>query len=152
MGGGRRGALCGAQPALVFGCVLAWSASAWADGTAPPAPPDAKPLKAEYQAPEGCPTQGEFQARVRARTALAVFLDPSAESAGAGSVHVTIHEAGSSYKGHLAIFGRGTAMSARDVADERCADLVDAIALITALRTLLSDWDHSLPGVAAESS
>jgi hypothetical protein len=87
------------------------------------------PLRVEYTAPGNCPTEADFEARVRARTELARFADePNAQS-----VQVVVRPTGSTYAGHLSIVGRSGHVSDRDVEDTLCSDVVDALALVTAL-------------------
>ena len=91
-----------------------------------PLPP---PLLVEYTAPANCPTQSEFEARVRARTELARFADePNAQT-----LQVVVRPTGVSYAGHLSIVGRSGRTSERDVEDTLCENVVDALALVTAI-------------------
>jgi hypothetical protein len=83
-----------------------------------------------YEAPGNCPTAHDFGAGVTARTELVQLSDdPDAPS----SVQVAVRPTGHSYAARLVIAGRQGARSTRDVEDSECANLVDALALITAL-------------------
>ena len=87
------------------------------------------PLLVEYTAPGNCPTQSDFEARVRARTELARFADePNAQT-----LQVVVRPTGVSYAGHLSIVGRSGHISERDVEDMLCSNVVDALALVTAI-------------------
>src|SRR5580692_5237813 len=97
-----------------------------APATASPPPP---PLLVDYSAPGNCPTEADFEARVRSRTALARFADEN----NAQAVHVVVTPTGVTYAGHLSIVGRSGRVSERDVEDALCSDVVDALALVTAL-------------------
>jgi hypothetical protein len=73
---------------------------------------------------------------VQARTQLVVFVSPGDAGLDAGRILVTIQREGSSFLGHLELTGPGTLgtpMSVRDVKDEHCSDVVDALGLITSL-------------------
>src|SRR5580658_10184027 len=98
--------------------------------------PAPKAFRTEYQAPPDCPTQPDFEWRVQARTQLVVFVSPGDAGLDAGRILVTIQREGSSFLGHLELTGPGTLgtpMSVRDVKDEHCSDVVDALGLITSL-------------------
>src|SRR5580692_7138294 len=91
--------------------------------------PSSPPLHVEYVAPGNCPTEADFEAGVRARTAFARFADePNAQA-----VHVIVRPTGAKYAGHLSIVSRSGRVSERDVQDALCSDVVDALALVTAL-------------------
>jgi hypothetical protein len=80
-------------------------------------------------APGNCPTEADFEAGVRARTAFARFADePNAQA-----VHVIVRPTGAKYAGHLSIVSRSGRASERDVQDALCSNVVDALALVTAL-------------------
>ena len=102
---------------------------AHADSAAPRAGAAPPPLTVEYSAPGNCPTESDFEARVQSRTALARFADDR----DAQAVHVVGKPMGVTYAGHLSIVGRSGRVSERDVEDTLCADVVDALALVTAL-------------------
>jgi hypothetical protein len=93
-----------------------------------PLPP---PLHVDYSAPGNCPTEAEFEARVRSRTALARFAGEDEKDAQA--VQVVVMPTGTTYAGHLSIVGRSGHVSKRDVEDALCVEVVDALALVTAL-------------------
>ena len=87
------------------------------------------PLRVDYAAPGNCPTQSDFEDRIRARTSLAHFEDAK----DAQEVHVVVQPTGFTYAGHLSLAGHNGAISQRDVEDTLCSDVVDALALVTAL-------------------
>jgi hypothetical protein len=102
---------------------------AHADPAAPRAGAAPPPLTVQYSAPGNCPTESDFEARVQSRTALARFADEK----DAQAVQVVVKPMGVTYAGHLSIVGRSGRVSERDVEDVLCADVVDALALVTAL-------------------
>jgi hypothetical protein len=84
----------------------------------------------DYVAAIGCPTRSEFVAQVKARTALAQFVDVANDN--------RRFIISAKFEGGLAIgrfvSGHGvTAGTARQVTSERCEDVVSALALIAAL-------------------
>jgi len=102
-----------------------------ASPAAPPAPLPlpAPPFHVAYAAPEDCPTEAAFKAAVQGRTAFARFADePDARA-----VHVVVRATRDKYAGHLSIVGRSGRVSERDVEDALCSNVVDALALVTAL-------------------
>jgi hypothetical protein len=130
--------------ALVAPCISLARADPWIGTTAPPAAP---PLHVDYLAPGNCPTEADFEDRVRARTPLAHFSNEDE----AFSVHILVEPLGFTYRGHLSLVGRSGRVSERDVEDTSCSEVVDALALVTALAvdpnlTLLS-VDASAPAV-----
>jgi hypothetical protein len=92
-------------------------------------PPTTPALLLEYAAPGNCPPAADFQARVKARTPLARFADED----DARALKVVVRPTGTAYAGHLSLVGRSGHISERDVEDTLCSDVVDALALITAL-------------------
>jgi hypothetical protein len=93
-----------------------------------PAPVPAA-LHVEYVAPGDCPSEADFEAGVQARTTFARFADePNAQA-----VHVVVRSTTAKYAGHLSIVSRSGRVSERDVEDALCSDVVDALALVTAL-------------------
>ncbi len=95
----------------------------------PSTPARAPALRLEYAAPGNCPTEADFEAGVLARTAFARF----ANEGDAQAVRVVVRPTGVTYAGHLSIVGRSGRVSERDVEDTLCSDVVDALALVTAL-------------------
>jgi hypothetical protein len=87
------------------------------------------PLQLEYEVTGACPRDAFFEGRVRARTPLARFSDDR----NARPVHVVVKAAQAGFSGHLAIVGDSGHIRERDVAGPDCADVVDALALVTAL-------------------
>ena len=91
-------------------------------------------LRVEYVAPASCPTREDFEALVRARTPLAEFGD----DARARSLRVELTSNGDAFHGHLEMSGIAPSTDKatpheRDVDGETCADVVDALGLVTAL-------------------
>jgi hypothetical protein len=86
----------------------------------------------EYEAPGNCPSAHEFEAAVTGRTEQ-VELATDADGATAVAVKIRVRATGSTYAGHLFMVGREGTMSRRDVEDTLCAEVVDALALVTAL-------------------
>jgi len=91
--------------------------------------PAATALHVEYSAPGNCPSEADFEARVRARTELALFSDEP----GARTVEVVVRPMGFTYAGRLSLVGRSGHISDREVEDTLCTDVVDALAFVTAL-------------------
>ncbi|WP_437308000.1 hypothetical protein [Sorangium sp. So ce388] len=88
----------------------------------------AAPLRIEYRAEAGCPTEAEFRARVGAR------LRRQLGEADAGSAYVvTIDERDGRFTGRLGVRTADGAASDRDVAGATCDDVVAALAVVTAL-------------------
>ena len=91
--------------------------------------PTALALRLEYEVPSTCASAAAFASQVRARTALARFED----DAGAHPVHVSVTLLGNAYAGHLALVGRSGRIRERDVRGRDCAEVLNALALVTAL-------------------
>jgi hypothetical protein len=114
--------------AAPLGFVLSIGRVAGADPAPTNLPARPTSLRVAYMVPGNCPPQADFEARVRDRTELARFVeDPEARN-----VRVVVRPTGFTYAGHLVIEDR-SGTSERDVEDRECADVVDALALITAL-------------------
>jgi hypothetical protein len=86
-------------------------------------------LHIEYAAPGQCPQQTDFQSRVSARTPLARFTGEP----GAGSVRIDVRAAASGYSGRLTMKIGSGPVRVREFESAECADVVDALALVTAL-------------------
>ena len=111
---------------LVFLAPLARAEPSQAPSVPPKLPP---PLHVEYAAPGNCPTEADFEAGVQGRTSFARFGDePDARA-----VHVVVTPTGGTYAGHLSIVGRSGRVSERIVEDVHCSEVIDALALVTAL-------------------
>jgi hypothetical protein len=82
----------------------------------------------EYSAPPECPALDTFESLVRRRTPLARF----GESDKAHPLRIRIQKGGAAFEGHMSI-GTPNGHRERDVAGDSCADVVDALALVTAL-------------------
>jgi hypothetical protein len=126
MRGGRAAATVAS---IAAGLLFLRDARAQVDSNATPGP-SAVVLALDYVAPGNCPSAKDFQARVGARTGHARFAD---EPAATVAVHVKVRATGSTYAGHLFMVGHLGTMSTRDVEDVLCTDVVDALALVTAL-------------------
>ncbi len=123
---------CAVLRLAVVGLGLAYGVRAHAQGASGVAPSRPRVLVfLEYAAPGNCPTAQDFAASVKGRTAQAELTDD--EALAAVALHVTVRPTGSSYAGHMDMVAHPGATSARDVEDLRCADVVDALALVTAL-------------------
>ena len=89
-----------------------------------------EPIRVRFEAPEGCPDEAAFLDQVRARTAKA-RVAAAGEKARTFSVRLT--QEGRSIRGRLAIEESADPTGLREVTGERCAEVVSALALITAL-------------------
>ena len=116
--GERRAA---AVTAAALAIVLASSAASAADS---------EPIRVRFEAPTGCPSEAAFLDQVRARTAKA-RVAAAGEKARTFAVHVT--QEGRSIHGRLAIEESSMQTEIREITGERCAEVVSALALITAL-------------------
>jgi hypothetical protein len=121
----------------VLSAVHGKRASTWAVATASfvvllvvrRASADPPALRVEYAAPAGCPQQADFQSGVAARTPLARFTGEP----GARTVRIEVRAAASGYSGRLTMpIGAGP-VRVREFESAACADVVDALALVTAL-------------------
>ncbi|XXT20981.1 hypothetical protein WME94_05350 [Sorangium sp. So ce429] len=88
----------------------------------------AAPLRIEYRAEAGCPTEAEFRARVGARLRRQL-----GEADAASAYVVTIDERDGRFTGRLGVRAADGATSDRDVAGATCDDVVAALAVVTAL-------------------
>jgi hypothetical protein len=84
----------------------------------------------EYAVPPGCPSEDAFRVQVRARTSR---LRETADATHARTFLVSIARADHSVSGHLVVRSAGDGQLVRDVAGNRCEDVVAAMALIVAL-------------------
>ena len=106
---------------LMVSAALAGSAVARAE-------PTAAPLRVEYRAGAGCPTEADFRARVVAR-----LRRPLGEADAANAYVVTIEERDGRFAGRVGVRAADGAASDRDVAGDTCDDVVAALAVVTAL-------------------
>ncbi|WP_437509361.1 hypothetical protein [Sorangium sp. So ce1099] len=88
----------------------------------------AAPLRIEYRAEAGCPTEAEFRARVSARLRRQL-----GEADAASAYVVTIDERDGRFTGRLGVRAADGGTSDRDVAGATCDDVVAALAVVTAL-------------------
>ncbi|AUX38165.1 MULTISPECIES: hypothetical protein [Sorangium] len=102
--------------------------AALAGGAVARAQPPAAPLRVEYRAEAGCPTEADFRARVGARLRRQV-----GEGDAASAYVVTIERRERRFIGRLGVRAAGGAVSDRDVAGDTCDDVVAALAVVTAL-------------------
>ena len=91
---------------------------------------DSEPIRLRFEAVDGCPNEAAFLDQVRARTEKA-RVAAVGEKARTFSVRLT--QEGRSIRGRLAIEESADPASLREVTGERCAEVVSALALITAL-------------------
>ncbi|WP_437781711.1 hypothetical protein [Sorangium sp. So ce1097] len=110
-----------AAPLLMVSAALTGSAVARAE-------PTAAPLRVEYRAEAGCPTEADFRDRVVAR-----LRRPLGEADAASAYVVTIEERDGRFAGRLGVRAADGAASDRDVAGDTCDDVVAALAVVTAL-------------------
>ncbi|WP_437965590.1 hypothetical protein WMF04_39055 [Sorangium sp. So ce260] len=106
---------------LMASAVLAGGAVARAQTTA-------GPLRIEYRAEAGCPTEADFRARVSARLRRAL-----GEADAASAYVVTVEELDRRFTGRLGVRAADGTASDRDVAGDTCDDVVAALAVVTAL-------------------
>ncbi len=91
---------------------------------------DTEPIRLRFEAPPDCPGEAAFLDQVRARTAK-VRVAATAEKARTFAVRLT--QEGGKVHGRLAIEDSASQTEIREVTGERCAEVVSALALITAL-------------------
>src|SRR5262249_6044736 len=90
-----------------------------------------EPIRIDFKAHDGCPDEARFTGEVRARTRKARLAFPG-EPARFFRVLVTRDRGGKS-RGKLTIEDPSGALATRDVMGASCAEVVSALALITAL-------------------
>ncbi len=106
-------------------CICTFAASAPGQSTIA----ETRPLHLEYTAPTACPQHEDFEARVRGRTSRASFgAGPEAQAA-----RVTVRSNGARYVGHMSLVADSGLTRERDVEGDHCDQVVDALALVTAL-------------------
>ncbi|WP_441292546.1 hypothetical protein ACSRUE_21060 [Sorangium sp. KYC3313] len=108
-------------PLFVISAALGGSAVAHAQ-------PSAAPLRFEYRAEAGCPTEAEFRARVGARLRRNI-----AETDAASAYVVIIEQRDRRFIGRLSVRAADGTAADRDVAGDTCDDVVAALAVVTAL-------------------
>jgi hypothetical protein len=91
---------------------------------------DTEPIRVRFEAPSDCPGEAAFLDQVRARTAKARV---AAASEKARTFAVRLAHEGRSIHGRLAIEESASQTEIREITGERCAEVVSALALITAL-------------------
>lgn len=84
----------------------------------------------DYTAEPACPTRAEFIAQVSARTRLADFTD---DAVAERRFFLSVRTKGGQVVGRLSGPNSDPSTTAREVASDNCADVVSALALITAL-------------------
>ncbi|MGH7281004.1 MAG: hypothetical protein ACRELY_05735 [Polyangiaceae bacterium] len=102
---------------------IAWPRAAWAQ----PPPPHREHVRFSYSAPDGCPSEDEFIARVRDRSAELID-DPEA----ARSLAVTIAH-GDTWHGELRTEGIASGKGSREIDGDSCATIVKSLAIFTAI-------------------
>jgi hypothetical protein len=90
------------------------------------------PLIVEYEAPDDCPTAADFLAALQSRTPRA-RLATADEAIDAVQLRVTVHVSSPGSWGSLMLLDDGDITGRRQVAGATCAEVVDALALATAL-------------------
>jgi hypothetical protein len=124
----RRARQARAREGKGFAIAAAIAASTLA---APPASAgDTEPIRIVFRAPGGCPDAAEFTGQVQARTAMARLAAPGEP---ARTFTVVIDTAGRRSHGKLTLDDPHGPGSVREVSAERCAEIVSALALVTAL-------------------
>jgi hypothetical protein len=103
---------------------------ACAAGTARAAAPEGEAVSFEYSAPEQCPSQNDFAARVRERVAHAA---PSSPDAPARRFVVRIDASPAGFSGHVTIHELDGTTTVRAAEATECAELADGLAFIAAL-------------------
>jgi hypothetical protein len=91
---------------------------------------DTEPIRIRFTAHEGCPTGDAFTGEVQARTARARLAN---EGEDARTFTVTVTARGTGSHGQLTIRTVDGATAVREVSGRACAEVVSALALITAL-------------------
>jgi hypothetical protein len=103
------------------------------------------PVRIEYLAPAGCPTEEEFLVRVRAR---APRVRRASEGDRVRTFVISIAGAHGERSGHLVVRDVDGKTADRDMVGNTCEEVVDALALITALaveRSALTSSPASAP-------
>ncbi|WP_437722111.1 hypothetical protein [Sorangium sp. So ce861] len=121
--------------------------AALAGGAVARAQPPAAPLRIEYRAAAGCPTEADFRALVSAR-----LRRPVEEADAASAYVVTIEEIDRRFAGRLGVRASDGAASDRDVAGDTCDDVVAALAVVTALAIDAQAADAPAPMPSASAS
>ena len=118
-----------------------------------------QPIRVTYRASEGCPDEGSFFARVRARAVKARLAQSGPEARRARAFDVEI-DAGPPASGRVTVGDSDHPDGMRRVEAETCAEVADALALVIALAiepraptqaTALPPIDEGSPLPRAES-
>jgi hypothetical protein len=117
------------QERVVLSAAILLAALSCSDLAAAEVSPKRLQAHLDYDAPADCPTRAELNARILGRTALAEITD--APSDWTARLELTVE--GNEARGHLLIEAKGAPARERTVVGETCADVVDALALVTAL-------------------
>ncbi|WP_148313540.1 hypothetical protein [Sorangium cellulosum] len=91
---------------------------------------EVQPLRITYEAHEGCPSPGVFLRELTARTSRARAAAPDEAAL---EVRVRITRSAGATRGRITL-GAGEGARVREVGGATCAEVVAALALITALR------------------
>lgn len=115
----------------LFGALAAKPAHADtpADAPAPPVTHTETPEALRYQAPEGCPNRAQFIAAVTGRGAS--FEGKAASPASA--FQVDIEQRADGFHASLAVQNGALTSNAREVSGPSCVEVVDALAVVTAI-------------------
>jgi hypothetical protein len=104
-----------------------------------------------FQSPSECPAEAEFVAAVEARGG---HFDSLGSDGADRSLEISIRKVGSSFHGSLQVRARDGASDSRDVHAEHCGDVVDGLAVVTAItlrrvpRTLIASTTDQAQGDA----
>jgi hypothetical protein len=105
-----------------------------------------------YSAAAGCPGNAEFIAAVRARGGS---IDPES-SAGSGEIDVAIERTGDAYRGTVQVRSGERSSVAREIRSQRCSEVADGLAIVTALASQgedIADAPHAAAaGAGAENT
>lgn len=112
----------------------AWffTAAAGAQAADAAAPGREERVRVEYHAPAACPSEAEFQERVRSRVQRARFAEPG-EPGHTFDVSVDPVQGAAGFLGHLEFVDTDGQRAVRLLQGARCDELVSSLALITAL-------------------
>ncbi|MEO8904946.1 MAG: hypothetical protein ABI627_25780, partial [Polyangiaceae bacterium] len=102
---------------------------AHADAPAPPVPHAETPEALRYQAPEACPNRAQFIAAVAGRGASFVGKGTSPATA----FQVDIEQRTGGFHASLAVQNGALTSNAREVSGPSCVEVVDALAVVTAI-------------------
>jgi hypothetical protein len=100
-------------------------------------------VRLAYEAPEGCPAQPDFVAAVAARGGE---FDGTPSAASHSMMVVAIRKDGTGFAGAFQLRDDQTASDKREVYGQSCAEVVDALAVVTAIALRSNVADLAAPG------